>query len=246
MKRVLYLAILSLVASMMFAPAALSQSRGPSGADGTFNCADFDFQEDAQSFFNNDPGDTNGLDGPIGPGFTGQPGVACEELPSRGTATDGGMTQQPTTPTQYVQPTTPTTTQGDLDCADFATQEEAQQFLLADDPYGLDADNDGQACEDSLNTASGQFIGPCPPGQIAVGEGCTTDPEGDVPQVQQPAAPQQPAQTAAPQATAPMTTAPTTAPTMSELPTTGGPSLLIPAGVLLASGLIGLGAMRRK
>jgi hypothetical protein len=222
MKRVLYLAILSLVASTMFAPAALGQSRGPSGADGTFNCPDFDFQEDAQAVYDQDTSDPNGLDGPIGTGFTGQPGVACEDLPSRGTATDGGMTQQPTTPTQYVQPTTPTTTQGDLDCADFATQEEAQAVYNQDtsDPNGLDADFDGVACEELS-----------PGGNVPT---ATTAPMTTAPM------------TTAPMTTAPMTTAPTTAPTMSELPTTGGPSLLIPAGVLLASGLIGLGVMRRK
>ena len=38
----------------------------------------------------------------------------------------------------------------DLDCGNFATQEEAQAVLDADpsDPNGLDADNDGVACED--------------------------------------------------------------------------------------------------
>jgi Excalibur calcium-binding domain len=36
----------------------------------------------------------------------------------------------------------------DYDCADFATQEEAQEHLLPGDPDGLDADNDGIACED--------------------------------------------------------------------------------------------------
>lgn len=36
----------------------------------------------------------------------------------------------------------------DYDCADFASQAEAQENLLADDPYGLDGDNDGIACED--------------------------------------------------------------------------------------------------
>ena len=38
--------------------------------------------------------------------------------------------------------------QQDYDCADFATQEEAQGFLSAGDPYGLDADSDGVACEE--------------------------------------------------------------------------------------------------
>ena len=39
---------------------------------------------------------------------------------------------------------------GDLDCADFATQREAQAVLERDlsDPNGLDADNDGIACEE--------------------------------------------------------------------------------------------------
>jgi Excalibur calcium-binding domain len=33
------------------------------------------------------------------------------------------------------------------DCTDFDTQEEAQAQLLPSDPYGLDGDNDGQACD---------------------------------------------------------------------------------------------------
>ena len=36
----------------------------------------------------------------------------------------------------------------DYDCEDFATQEEAQEYLLPGDPYRLDGDNDGVACED--------------------------------------------------------------------------------------------------
>lgn len=36
----------------------------------------------------------------------------------------------------------------DYDCEDFSTQEEAQEYLLPGDPYGLDGDNDGIACED--------------------------------------------------------------------------------------------------
>jgi hypothetical protein len=37
----------------------------------------------------------------------------------------------------------------DYDCADFATQAEAEEYLLPGDPYNLDADNDGIACEDN-------------------------------------------------------------------------------------------------
>ncbi|TDD07048.1 excalibur calcium-binding domain-containing protein [Saccharopolyspora terrae] len=39
----------------------------------------------------------------------------------------------------------------DLDCADFATQPEAQEFFGhqgSGDPHRLDADDDGEACED--------------------------------------------------------------------------------------------------
>lgn len=41
--------------------------------------------------------------------------------------------------------------QADLDCADFATQAEAQAEFDADtsDPNGLDADSDGLACEEN-------------------------------------------------------------------------------------------------
>jgi hypothetical protein len=35
----------------------------------------------------------------------------------------------------------------DYDCADFATQAEAQEYLLPGDPYNLDGDGDGVACE---------------------------------------------------------------------------------------------------
>lgn len=42
----------------------------------------------------------------------------------------------------------PVATASDYDCSDFATQEEAQEYLEPGDPYRLDADNDGIACED--------------------------------------------------------------------------------------------------
>jgi hypothetical protein len=39
--------------------------------------------------------------------------------------------------------------EGDLyDCSDFATSAEAQAQLLPGDPYGLDADGDGTACDE--------------------------------------------------------------------------------------------------
>lgn len=47
-------------------------------------------------------------------------------------------------------PSAVATAQADLNCADFAYQEDAQDVYDADptDPNGLDADNDGIACED--------------------------------------------------------------------------------------------------
>ncbi|HWO83772.1 MAG TPA: excalibur calcium-binding domain-containing protein [Solirubrobacterales bacterium] len=53
----------------------------------------------------------------------------------------------------------------DYDCADFANQAEAEEYLLPGDPYNLDGDDDGIACEDL----------PCPcsstPGQGGGGGG---------------------------------------------------------------------------
>lgn len=51
-----------------------------------------------------------------------------------------------------IEPTAPPI--GEVDCFDFALQSEAQAFFIAEggpasDPYGLDADDDGQACEDN-------------------------------------------------------------------------------------------------
>src|SRR5215204_6120448 len=46
--------------------------------------------------------------------------------------------------------------EGDLyDCEDFTTPAEAQAQLLPGDPYGLDADNDGTACDELGGTTTG-------------------------------------------------------------------------------------------
>ncbi len=49
----------------------------------------------------------------------------------------------------------------DLDCADFSNQAEAQEHLYPGDPYRLDGDNDGIACEDL----------PCPCSTASPGSG---------------------------------------------------------------------------
>ncbi|GAA2775177.1 excalibur calcium-binding domain-containing protein [Kitasatospora cinereorecta] len=60
---------------------------------------------------------------------------------------------------------------GDLDCANFATQEEAQAVLNADpsDPNNLDADHDGIACEDLPHAAASS-----PAAAAAAGTAATT------------------------------------------------------------------------
>ncbi len=64
----------------------------------------------------------------------------------------------------------------DLDCADFSSQAEAQENLLPGDPYGLDGDSDGIACEDN----------PCPCGSATGGD------EGSQPSVPAPPPPPPP------------------------------------------------------
>lgn len=56
----------------------------PTASADHLNCSDFKFQEEAQAVYDNDTSDPNGLDGPEGEGSTGEPGVACEDLPSNG------------------------------------------------------------------------------------------------------------------------------------------------------------------
>jgi hypothetical protein len=70
--------------------------------------------------------------------------MACDNLPSSGT-TSGGS------------PIGGGGGGGDLDCADFANQEEAQTVLERDpgDPNRLDADNDGIACEELAGSTGG-------------------------------------------------------------------------------------------
>lgn len=98
-------------------------------------------QQQAQAIFDADPSDPNRLD-------ADNDGIACE---------DGDGAAQPAAPTttQYGQTEAPA--QGDLDCIDFATQAEAQATYDTDpsDPNGLDADDDGVACESTTSVAAG-------------------------------------------------------------------------------------------
>lgn len=76
------------------------------------NCSNFAFQEDAQAYFDAHPGDPEGLDGPIGAAFSGIQGVACEDLPRRGSSstTTTAVTTTTTTTTVVTTTTLATTT----------------------------------------------------------------------------------------------------------------------------------------
>ncbi len=116
------------------------------------DCGDFATQQEAQAELERDPSDPNGLDG-------NDDGVACESLPS---GSGGGPTDLPTAP-ETTEPSVPETERPvdaagsvvDRDCADFATQQQAQAALDADpsDPERLDADDDGVACESFFDGA---------------------------------------------------------------------------------------------
>ena len=79
MKQLAYMAALVMVAVLIFAPAALAQQD-------LYDCADFQYQEDAQAVYDQDTSDPYGLDGLPGEAYAGTQGVACEELPQRGTS----------------------------------------------------------------------------------------------------------------------------------------------------------------
>ncbi|NIH87487.1 excalibur calcium-binding domain-containing protein [Amycolatopsis granulosa] len=138
-----------------------------------YNCSDFAYQEDAQAVLDQDRSDPNNLD-------RDKDGIACEDRPHR-------PATQPSTPTSSrspeAPPVTPTKTgAADLDCADFATQAQAQAVLDADrrDPNHLDADHDGYACESRFGekkaAGGGTQIKVKPVGGVATGGGDAGEP----------------------------------------------------------------------
>ena len=79
MKRLCSLAALVMVLAVLVAPTALAQ-------EDLYDCADFQYQEDAQAVYDQDTSDPYGLDGLPGEAYAGTQGVPCEELPQRGTS----------------------------------------------------------------------------------------------------------------------------------------------------------------
>ena len=128
---------------------------------------------------------------------------------------------------------------GELDCADFATQEEAQAEYDQDtsDPYRLDADNDGKACETYPYDGDGgeSSADPNPEDTTPEGTSETGTPAGDQYGKKVP-----PSDVNNPKDVIPGTAA-------KKIPNTGGPPYLaVGALALLGAALIaGRGVLRR-
>lgn len=220
MRRLSLVATLSLLAMLVFASVAFAQSRGPSGADGTYNCEDFDTQEQAQAFFDADPSDPDGLDGPPGDAFTGEPGVACESLPSGGDD-DTGVEPADNNGAGNMNAGTQ-----QISCDDFISaagnpsQFQAQQYFdfqaTPQERAILDQDGDGFAC-DELETGVDNL------GETDADRAATQDTGSN-----------QYADNGADDNG------------MTELPDTGGPALLPIAALMMGFGAIGLGFLRLR
>ncbi len=127
----------------------LEEETSAPSSSGDLDCSDFGTQAEAQAVYEQDTSDPNGLDGPKGEGYTGDPGIACEELPGGPTSSPEPSSPEPSSPEpSSSEPAPPSSGGGDVDCAD-VSQDEAQAILQDDpsDPNGLDADDDGLACE---------------------------------------------------------------------------------------------------
>ncbi len=118
---------------------------GVAGAQGNLDCQDFNSRAEAQANLDANPSDPNGLD-------RNDDGQACENFVYSGgssavSAPEPGASVEAVATTGESDPDADGF--GDLDCADFATQEAAQAEFDADpsDPNGLDRDKDAYACE---------------------------------------------------------------------------------------------------
>ena len=214
MRRLLLLVATVAMALFVASPMALAQTDD-------LDCADFTSQADAQAELRADPTDPNGLDAE-------DDGVACETFAY---PEDTPRDEVPVEPAQ-----SPT---GDFDCEDFENQEEAQAVYDEDtsDPNGLDADEDGEACED-FNYGDAPVE---PDGETMMnGDGMVDDDENGAVQYDQYGdsdVVEDDGEEDVIQDTI----------TDTELPDTGGASLLLPAGMLLsAGGLLGMRILRRR
>lgn len=92
--RVLVVLIVAALMLAVFSARVAWETMTPAEAQSgdQFDCADFATQEEAQAEYDRDPSDPSGLDGPQGETSDGMAGVACESLPSGGSAGSGSGT----------------------------------------------------------------------------------------------------------------------------------------------------------
>jgi micrococcal nuclease len=131
------------------APASPEPDPTPAPSSGDLDCSNFDTQAEAQAEYDRDPSDPHGLDGPQGESYTGNPGVACEDLPGYSEAPSSASAS----PTSSASPSAPASAPsggggapsggGDIDCDEV----DGPIPTPPGDPDGLDGDGDGLACE---------------------------------------------------------------------------------------------------
>ncbi|MFJ8914505.1 excalibur calcium-binding domain-containing protein [Amycolatopsis sp. NPDC102389] len=147
----------------LFGPASVAFALAEAPAIADLDCGDFKYQEDAQAVLDKDRSDPHRLD-------EDHDGIACETLPKRGTSPT--KTSTPTVPSITTETRAPRFI--DKDCADFPSQAAAQAELKKNprDPYKLDGDHDGYACESRFGepAKSGQ-VKVKPVGGVATGGG---------------------------------------------------------------------------
>ncbi|KZB81617.1 excalibur calcium-binding domain-containing protein [Amycolatopsis regifaucium] len=155
----------------LFGPASVAFALADAPAVADLDCGDFQFQEDAQAVLDKDRSDPHGLD-------RDKNGIACEKLPKRGSGPT--KTSTPTVPPVVTdtKPVPSSAKSADQDCADFPSQAAAQAELKRNpsDPYKLDGDHDGYACESRFGepSKSGQ-VKVKPVGGVATGGGEATE-----------------------------------------------------------------------
>jgi hypothetical protein len=183
-------ALVGLVAAGMISTAGVAAADGPldlsgSGGDGGNSLGDLI------------GGVVDGLTGLL-PGGGSTPSIPS--LPSLGSP-DTGTSSSPNTSSSTTTPAHGDTTniivvppayygpgnrnygyvaprRSDLNCGDFADPADAQAVLLNDpsDPYNLDGDNDGRACEWGVGRDTRAYTG-YPVGGIAAGDGSDSGPD---------------------------------------------------------------------
>lgn len=132
--------------------ASASPEPAPAPPPGDLDCSEFDTHAKAQAEYERDTSDPHGLDGPEGEGYTGDPGVACEELlgASGASSPASASASASASPTSSASPDAGggggggvPSGGGDIDCDEV----DGPVPTPPGDPDGLDGDGDGLACE---------------------------------------------------------------------------------------------------